>query len=449
MLLAKSNVTNRLVFIDIARSIAILMMLEGHFIVMALTENHRGNDIFLYDIWRFTRGLTAPLFFTVSGLVFTYLLVRNKEPFLKNKRVKKGLSRGVRLILWGYALQLNLYFIFKGLIENGSYTFSGYTYIFHVLQCIGLSLISVILLYGLNRLVKVIPLTWWFGIFGTMVFILRPTIYSLDFSAFPHLIENMLVTTTQDRPFKSIFPLFPWVGFVLFGAMLGAYVSKNPAKVYTNKFPLILFITGLVLNLFADNILKIIQPIFLNTSGVKPFYGLGYLFARFGQVIWVLAIIIFLGKNKRYLKVVYRRKLSFLKSWIIPVAFGTAGLSLIFYTLATGNEHYLFPTFSAYAFGHLLLFIAVIITSAKLINWNYDLFIKVGQNTLSIYIVHVIVLYNGLFGFGLSTYLDKNLSPWFSIIGAIGFIMVFVYFVKYIETFKKYYNKLFFWKKTT
>lgn len=448
MLLAKRNLTNRLVFIDIARSIAILMMLEGHFIVMALTENHRGNDMFLYDIWRFTRGLTAPLFFTVSGLVFTFLLVRNKEPFLKNKRVKKGLSRGLRLILWGYILQLNLFYLFKGLINHGEYTFSGYLYIFHVLQCIGLSLITVILLYGLHRLVKIVPLTWWFGVFGFLAFILRPTIYALDFSSLPHIIENMLVVTAEDRPFKSIFALFPWVGFVLFGAMLGAYVSKNPDKVYTNKFPLILFITGLVLNLFSDSILNVIQPLLLNIPGIKPFYGLGYLFARFGQVIWVLAIIIFLGKHKRYLRIIYRRKLGFLKSWIIPVGFGTVGISLIIYTLFTGNEHYLFPTFSVYALGHLFLFIGVIITASKLINWNYNLFIKVGQNTLSIYIVHVIILYNGLFGFGLSTYIDKNLSPWFSIVGAIGFIMVFVYFVKYIEVFQKYYNKLFFWKKS-
>lgn len=446
-MLAQSKVYNRLVFIDIARSIAILMMLEGHFIVMALNDSHRGNDIFLYDIWRFTRGLTAPLFFTVSGLVFTYLLVRNKEPFLKNKRVRKGLSRGLRLIFWGYALQLNLFFLFKGLLEKGEYTFSGYLYIFHVLQCIGASLIVIILLYGLNRLIKVVPLTWWFGIFGTLGFILRPTIYALDFSSVPPLIENIFVVASDDRPFKSIFALFPWVGFVSFGAMIGAYVSKNPKKVYTNRFPLILFLSGLVLNLFSNHILGFIQPTLLNVLSIKPFLGLGYLFARFGQVLWVLAIIIFIGKNKRYLRIVYHRKLSFLKSWIIPITFALVGVSLIVYKVMTGNEHYLFPTFTVYALGHLLLFIAVIITTAKLVNWNYSLFIKIGQNTLSIYIVHVIVLYNGLIGFGLSSYIDKNLSPWFSIIGAIGFMIVFVYFVKYIEVFQKQYDKLFFWKK--
>ena len=447
-MLAQSKVHNRLVFIDVARSIAILMMLEGHFIVMSLADSHRGNDLFLYDIWRFTRGLTAPLFFTVSGLVFTYLLVRNKEPFLKNKRVRKGLSRGVQLILWGYALQLNLYFLFKGLIEKGSYTFSSYLYIFHVLQCIGASLIVIILLYGLNRLIKIVPLTWWLGIFGFLAFALRPTIYALDFSSVHPMIENIFVVASDDRPFKSIFALFPWVGFVAFGGMLGAYVSKNPGKVYTNRFPLLLIIVGLVLNLYSDSLLRFVQPLFLNIPGIKPFLGLGYLFARFGQVLWVLAIIIFIGKHKRYMRIVYHRKLGFLKSWIIPITIALVGTSLILYTVITGNEHYLFPTFTVYALGHLLLFIAVIITTVKLVNWNYDLFLKIGQNTLSIYIVHVIVLYNGLFGFGLSSYIDKNLSPWFSIVGAIGFIIVFVYFVKYIEVFQKYYHKLQFWKKT-
>jgi fucose 4-O-acetylase-like acetyltransferase len=199
--------------------------------------------------------------------------------------------------------------------------------------------------------------------------------------------------------------------------------------------------------LFSDYILSFIQPAILSIPGTQPCHGLGYLFARFGQVLWVLAIIIFIGKHKRYIRIVYHRKLSFLKSWSIPIAFGIIGGALTIYTLISGNEHSIFPTFSVYALGHLFLFISVIIIIAKTVNWNYDLFIKVGQNTLSIYIVHVIVLYNGLFGFGLSSYLDKNLSPWFAIAGAIGFILVFVYFVKYIEVFQKYYDKLFFWKR--
>ena len=185
---------NRLVFIDIARSIAILMMLEGHFIVMALCNDYRGNEYLLYDIWRFTRGLTAPLFFTVSGLVFTYLLVRNNVGFFENKRVRKGLKRSLQLVLWGYALQLNLLYLIQG-------EFSGFFFIFHVLQCIGASLFTVILVYGIYKLFRVVPLYIWLGFFGLLGFILKPTIYALDFSGVHPMIENIFLVT-DDRDFK-------------------------------------------------------------------------------------------------------------------------------------------------------------------------------------------------------------------------------------------------------
>jgi len=436
--MAKSVKHNRLVFIDIARSIAILMMLEGHFIVMALSENYRGNEYLLYDIWRFTRGLTAPLFFTVSGLVFTYLLVRNNVNFFANKRVKKGVIRSFKLILWGYALQLNLVYLIQG-------EFSGYLYIFHVLQCIGASLLTVILIYGLYKLLRVIPLYLLLGFAGLLGFILKPTIYAIDFTGVHPIIENMLVVTSDERTFKSIFALFPWVGFALFGGMIGAFVSKRPHKVYTNWFPLTLIGIGLVLNIAADPILSFIQPLFV-WLGLKPFVGLGYLFARFGQVLFVLAIIILTGKYKRKLTLIYYRKLSFLRSWAIPIGFAIIGSSLVIYALAMENTQ-LLSNLTVNAFGQFLIFIGVVITSVKLIQWNYSLFIKIGQNTLSIYIIHVMILYAGLFGFGLNKILDRALDPWFAIVCAIGFILFFTYFVKYIEPINKFYNGIIPFKK--
>lgn len=424
---------NRLVFIDIARSIAILMMLEGHFIVMALSTDYRGNEYLLYDIWRFTRGLTAPLFFTVSGLVFTYLLVRNNVGFFENKRVRKGLKRSLQLILWGYALQLNLLYLIQG-------EFSGFFFIFHVLQCIGASLFTVIIIYGIYKLVRVVPLYIWLGIFGLLGIILKPTMYALDFSGVHPMIENIFVVTSDDREFKSIFALFPWVGFACFGGMIGAFVSNRPHKVYTNWFPLTLTVIGIILNVAGDPILNLIQPIFLET-GMKPFVGLGYLLARLGQVFFVLAVIIIIGKYKRNLRIIYHRKMSLLKSWSIPIMLVSVGSSFVIYSTFQSNFNVL-PTLTFNALGQFLVFLGVIITSAKLINWNYNLFIKIGQNTLSIYIIHVMILYAGLFGFGLNKILQRALDPWFAIICAIGFIMFFTYFVKYLEPINRFYKGL-------
>lgn len=407
------------------------MMLEGHFIVMALSTEYRGNEYLLYDIWRFTRGLTAPLFFTVSGMVFTYLLVRKNEPFFKNKRVSKGIKRSAKLILWGYALQLNLFYLIQG-------EFSGYFYIFHVLQCIGLSLFVVILVYGLYKLLRFIPLYILLGLFGLFGFILKPTIYAIDFSGVHPIIENIFVVTEDDRAFKSIFALIPWVGFACLGGMIGAFVSKRPNKVYTNTFPLLLTIIGVILNVAGDPILKFIQPLFVEI-GIKPFYGLGYLFARFGQVLFVLAIIITVGKYKRNLRVVYHRKLSFLKSWLIPAAFMVIGASCFVYAYSVNNS-YVLPTLTLNALAQFLIFIGLLITGVKLVSWNYNLFIKIGQNTLSIYIIHVMILYAGLFGFGLNKILHRALDPWFAIVCAIGFMLFFTYFVKYIEPINRFYS---------
>lgn len=430
----------RLVFIDTARSIAILMMLEGHFLVMSLGGEYRKSEYVLYEIWRFTRGFTAPLFFTVSGLVFTYLLVRKNKPFLQNERVRKGLKRGSELLFWGYLLQLNLLYLFQG-------QFSGYFFVFHVLQCIGLSLITIILLSGIQSFLKFIPLWIWLAFFGFLGFVLKPSIYSADFSAVHPMIENIFVVTSSDRAFTSVFPLFPWVGFVAFGGAIGAFVSKNPQKAYSNSFVLVLIGLGIILHFFVDPILRFVEPPFL-AIGLKPFQGLGYLFARLGEVLMAFAIIIFSEIHHDYLSNLFKTKLRFLANWTVPIVTGVLGTFIVGYSLITGFEYQLLPVLSLYAFGNLLLFISGVYVIAKTVKWNMKLFLKIGQNTLSIYIIHVIILYGGLIGFGLSSFLSGKLSPWIGIAGAILFMTVFTYFIKYFEFFDYYYQKtLLFWKK--
>lgn len=133
--------------------------------------------------------------------------------------------------------------------------------------------------------------------------------------------------------------------------------------------------------------------------------------------------------------------MGYLKSWLIPIGFFLVGVVFVIYSIFQSNFNVL-PTLTFNALGQLLVFLSVIITSAKLINWNYDLFIKIGQNTLSIYIIHVMILYAGLLGFGLNEILKRVLDPWFAIICAIGFILFFTYFVKYIEPINRFYRGL-------
>ena len=132
--------TQRLYFIDAVRAFAILMMLQGHFIDTLIDPVFRNPESIFYNVWSYFRGITAPTFFTISGLIFTYLLLKAKDKGNDRLRVKKGISRGLMLIGIGYLLRIPFLSWFSG-------HFSLYFLVIDVLQCIGLSLILLIGLY--------------------------------------------------------------------------------------------------------------------------------------------------------------------------------------------------------------------------------------------------------------------------------------------------------------
>ena len=53
--------------------------------------------------------------------------------------------------------------------------------------------------------------------------------------------------------------------------------------------------------------------------------------------------------------------------------------------------------------------------------------LKIGQSTLSIYIIHFIVLYGSFTGLGLYRFLDHSLSPVIAVIGALLFMITCTY----------------------
>jgi len=76
-------------------------------------------------------------------------------------------------------------------------------------------------------------------------------------------------------------------------------------------------------------------------------------------------------------------------------------------------------------------------------NINFPRFLKLGQNTFPIYVVHVIILYGGIFGFGLVPYaFSKNLDPYASISISILAMGFFFAMTQYIEELETVYDKL-------
>ncbi len=275
---------NRLYFLDAIRAFAIVMMLQGHFVHALLGDTYRDNSNIIYNIWEYFRGMTAPTFFTITGFIFTYLLLKQETSGLDNPRVLKGVKRAVKIIFWGYLLRLSFYAVFTGTL-NPSFFYVD------VLQCIGTSLLLLIGVYLISyrsnqKLFQNIML----GL-GVAIFMLQP-IYSRCMLEFlPQTIANYFTNVNG-----SIFTLFPWFGYVCFGSFMGTLFLKY-AKYQKFYFyaALILLFVGLALIFYSSSILMSLHSI----TDIVIFKSVAYnnfLFIRLGNVC-ILFTLFILAKN--------------------------------------------------------------------------------------------------------------------------------------------------------
>ena len=71
--------------------------------------------------------------------------------------------------------------------------------------------------------------------------------------------------------------------------------------------------------------------------------------------------------------------------------------------------------------GNVLLFFALFMLLRKVI--TSTLLQKIGQNTLTIYVVHYIILYGSFTGLGLYRFFHDKLNPYEAVIGAVLFVV--------------------------
>lgn len=348
-----SNSKSRLFFLDAIRAWAILMMLQGHFIDGLLDNAFRDNSNILFSTWKYFRGITAPVFFTVSGFIFTFLLIKSPQTGWSNPRVKKGIKRGLELLVIAYLLRMNIFGLFKGEIYDSFY-------LVDVLHCIGLSLLFIIGFYILTFAKQ----KW---IFPTilasttqLLFIFEPIYKTMGFEFLPQAIANYLTKANG-----SVFTIIPWLGYATIGSFMSVVFSKfqNSSNLYFYIVPAYIA-TGLILIFFSSDFFMSIYEI----TGIQLFQSIfsnNYLFIRLGDVLIVFSIFIML------------RKYLMNATWL-----------------------------------------------------------KIGQSTLSIYIIHFIILYGSFTGVGLYRFFNHSLNPYYVMPGAILFMIVCTFFALQYEKHK-------------
>lgn len=330
----------RLYFIDAVRAFAILMMLQGHFIDTLLSPMYRDETNTIYVVWKYFRGITAPVFFTISGLVFSYLLLRSYAKGEDKFRIKKGILRGLLLLGIGYSLRINILAWLTGY-------FSSYVLVIDVLQCIGLALIFMVLLHLIFRKHSYIYSIVLFTI-GCVIFVTEPLYRDLTLEHVPAVFANYMTKSNG-----SVFTILPWFGYSAFGAFLSTVFFRHAHRDRFKIFSIAcFFVAGLMFMYWSTPLLFWLHDV----TGVELFKrsaDFNYLFIRLGNVLILFAL---------------------------------------FYTF----ERFL----------------------------KQSIIARIGEKTLSIYVIHFILLYGSYTGFGLKRYFFEALDPYEAVIGAILFMIV-------------------------
>jgi uncharacterized membrane protein len=359
----------RIVFLDVIRAYAIIMMLQGHFVDTMMAPQYRDTNNWFYATWYFFRGMTAPIFFFVSGAIFVFLLLKDNRPWPENQRAKKGLRRVGLLLFLGYVLKWHLPSIMLGVTlvivsvlkiqmptVDTLHIYPSFITV-DVFHCIGLAILTIIGLFVLHQKTGwSLPLMY--GGLGLLIFILAPNIVNADYSHLPVFFENYF-----DLLHGSTFTVIPWIGYSLLGGVIGWHMHTNP-KFYEGPWaPILLLIFGLWLHFSTATILSN----FYNLTGIEQFKRV----LNFNHTFWRL--------------------------------------------------------------GHVFVVFAVFIWITRWVQKIPPLILKIGSETLVIYSVHYVLLYGTWLGLGFKQLGQETWSPLMTFFGAIIFISFFIYLIYRIE----------------
>jgi len=340
-------------------------MIEGHTIDVFLADKYRLPDSFIYKTWFEIRGMTAPIFMFTAGLVFTYLLMKNNLPFKQNPRVKKGLKRFGFLIFLGYLLRFPTANIFNlaNLSESKWLNF----FAVDALHLIGMGLLTILFLKYLTEKFKLPEITVFIFVSLTLL-IFSPITSLINFASFLPLP----VAAYFNSQTGSLFPLFPWLGYVTSGAVLGIFLVRNN-------------------ELLAGS--KLVKYLFILSAG---FFLLSYFIHFFAYKLFYL---------KEYTKLLLQAELT------------TFRLSTV------------------------LFLSAVIFIISRLIKNIPPIILKFGRYSLSIYIVHLIILYGSAVTLGINNVYRHKSNPVVSVAAALVMIFAMGKMTILLDRFKSFKNR--------
>lgn len=268
----------RYTFIDLLRGWAIILMIEPHVFNTVLLPELKQTGWF--SIVTFINGLIAPAFLFVSGFVFEISSGSKLDDMRKFKLpFWKKLWRIISIILIGYALHLPYKSLSK-IINKATPDQLQQFYAVDVLQCIGVGLLVLFALRLIIRSDKIYHYT--LIVLTIAVTIVSPIFWRTEFTAFLHPV----FANYFNRLNGSLFPVFPWLNFILVGAIFSKYFLNSAANSKETKFIKATTFTGIIMLLSGHLFYSGLFPASLTSILPNPVFFI----ERLGYVLFSAAL---------------------------------------------------------------------------------------------------------------------------------------------------------------
>jgi acyltransferase len=207
---------HRIIFVDLARTLAVVLMVAGHTSSALLASEFRSGPWF--EAWTFQRGLTSALFLLLSGFAFSLATTRHWVTHLRlSLPVFKRVRRFLLFVVLGYGLHLPV-LPASALATASDAEWRSFLAV-DVLQLIGVTLLALQALVWLLRSRRVFMVVN-FAI-AVAIVAAAPAVWRGAWAGLPLPLAAYLSPAAG-----SLFPLFPWAAYVFLGAGAGQVYAQ-------------------------------------------------------------------------------------------------------------------------------------------------------------------------------------------------------------------------------
>jgi len=269
----------RYVYIDLLRGWAVLVMIETHVTNTFMVPAFRLKPWF--EVVNFVNGIVAPSFLFVAGYSFAIVGQRKWNDYLSlNGVFWKQIGRILQIWAVGYALHLPFFSFNKLAYLIGWDEWTSFWPV-DVLQCIAFSLLLILIFVLITRNHRIFLAAVFTA--GCAVAFASPFMSAMNVDGILSLPFSSYINSLHG----SLFPLFPWMGFVLFGGAAGELFALFKAQIPARKFFIGTLVAGVVLIVFS--IIANLQPIKIFPT--HDFWSASpeFFFVRLGVVLIILA----------------------------------------------------------------------------------------------------------------------------------------------------------------